>query len=213
MTLQKTLAAGKWTITLATMMTISGCGAFKTKNKGEKAKENDKALTGEWKDGCIKGDWLGLTHEQADYKFSALGDFDHKTTLYRDDACKAADVTLAEHGTYASLGTSASVPNATDINFTVTKAEVTPQSDDAAKLLNDASYCGITAWQKGHAEDVVGKSCLGKDHAKGEVSFDVYRIDNDGRRLTLGKDSLFLGKSDAGSRPGKLDDSRIFDKQ
>ena len=191
----------------------AGCGMFSTKNKGEKARENDNALTGQWRNGCSKLDWLGFAYHQETLKFSAIGDCDRVTTLFSDSSCTNATATLSERGTYASLGASRVAAGAQDINFTVTQATVTADSDDAVSLLNNASYCGISTWQKNQAVDVMGKTCDGSNHPKGEVIFDVYRVDNDSKRLETGKGTLFVDKSDANSRPGKLDDAHPYLRQ
>ena len=201
---------------MATLLAIAtanaGCGMFSTKSKGEKGRENDSDLAGEWQGGCSKFDWFGFSYHKDAMKFSAVGDFDKVTTLFGDAGCAAPMGTLSEYGTYAALGSSSSVTDAQDINFTIVQAKVSADSDDAVKLLNAVSYCGISAWQKGQATDVLGKSCGGVNHPKGQVTFDVYRVDNGGKRLQIGKDSLFVDKSDVNSRPSKLDESRAFTK-
>ena len=199
-----------WIALIATA-TVTGCGAFKTKNHGQKAQETDNALSGVWNGTCTKADWLGISHQKAQLTFGALGDFDQTTTLYSDAGCTQPVAALTEHGTYASLGASKTAQNANDINFTTTAYSVTPKSDDAVKLMNGASYCGVNNWANGQATDVLGKTCLGQTYANGDVTFDVYHVDNN--QLTLGKSSLFLTKSSASTRPSQLDSSNVFTKQ
>ena len=89
---------------------------------------------------------------------------------------------------------------------------MTADTDDAATLLNNISYCGIQTWKKGEVNDVLGKTCVGATHAVGEVVFDLYRVDMDGKRLNTGKGSLFLNKTEAGARPETHDESHTYTK-
>ena len=191
----------------------AACGTSHTKNEGAKNLENAPELAGEWRTDCHKLDWLGFSYERQTLKFSLLGDFDRLTTVYTDASCATSSSSLSEHGTFSALGASQSTPNATDINFQIAAATVKPDSDDGAKALNALGYCGVTGWQSGGEVDVIGKTCLGRTHAKGEVIFDVYNIDQDGKRLKTGKASLLVDKSDANARPTKLDDSLPYAKQ
>jgi hypothetical protein len=205
--------ATKTLLGLSLVSVLSGCGAFGTKENGKKSQENNQKLTGEWKSNCSAFGWLGLTHKTDTLTFGALGDFDGATTAFVDDACSTPVTTLTQHGTYASLDASKSVEGATNINFTITSAAITAQSDDAAKMLNAASYCGITAWANGKAIDVMDKPCLGATHPSGEVLFDIYELSNGDDLLNFGKGSLFLDQDDANSRPTTLDESRAFIRQ
>lgn len=199
--------------TLTIGVVLSACGAFGTKEKGRKAKETDTSLAGEWRGTCNKLDWLGLTSNRQVLTFSAVGDFDRVTTVYSDNACNLSGATVTERGTVATLGKSNFVADAKDINFTVSTATIAPANDDSAKSLNTVSYCGRTDWQKDVTVDVLGKECLGKNHAKGEVNFDIYRLDGDKKLLTFGKGSIWLDKSDASTRPTELDETKVFEKQ
>jgi len=190
----------------------SACGAFSTKNKGQKTQENDRQLAGQWQDSCTKKDWLGFTYQRQTFQFSAIGDFDRTTTLYSDEGCATALSTLLEHGTYASLGESAAAPGARDINLTITEASLKPQTDDGAKLLNDVSYCDVTTWERDKDVSVLGKNCAGTTHPSGEVVFDLYRIENEGKHLVTGKGSLWVDKSEASSRPESLDLEHVYIK-
>lgn len=190
-----------------------GCGAFGTKKKGQKVRENDNALTGTWQNSCTKMDWLGFSYNQVSFKFSVLGDFEKTTSLFDDESCSTRIGALSESGTYAALGDAASTPQAKDINLTISEAKITADSDQAVKLLNAAAYCGISEWQKGQASDVLNKDCIGFRHAKGKVVFDIYKVDQDNHRLAVGKSSLFLDKSGAESRPQNLDEINVFIKK
>jgi hypothetical protein len=105
------------------------------------------------------------------------------------------------------------VNNAHDINFTITGASLTPLSDDGAAALNKSNYCNTNDWKKDHAVDLLGRDCIGANHPKGEVVFDIYKLDQDGKRLMTGKSSLFLDKSDAQARPEALDGANAFNKR
>jgi hypothetical protein len=197
----------------ALLILASGCGILQTKNKGQKSRENDSALSGKWENACSKLDWLGFSYHRTSLSFSSLGDFDKTTNLYSDDNCTAATATLTEHGTYSSLGDAQAGSGSQNINYTISEASVTAVSDSAVRLFNAVSYCGISSWQVGQATDVLDKPCAGAQHAKGAVIFDIYKVDNNGDRLTTGKGSFFLDKSDASSRPSKLDEVYVFTKK
>lgn len=192
---------------------MANCGRSSTKSKGEKLRQNDFSLSGTWSSECGKSDWLGLTHEKTTFKFSPLGDYDKITTLYSDAECKQGASKLVERGTYASLGKTANVPEATDINFTLVAADMTALSDQSVKLMNTASYCEKSDWKVGESADVLGKKCLGISLAGGKVIFDIYRFSKDKKQLTFGRDQIFLDKSDAQSRPDRLNGERIFNKE
>jgi hypothetical protein len=198
---------------LAFGVVVAGCGAFSTKKKGQKARENDNALTGTWQNSCTKMDWLGFTYNQVTFKFSVLGDFEKTTSLYDNESCTSAIGSLSESGTYAALGDAAATPQAKDINFTISEAKISADTDQAIKLLNTGAYCGISDWQKGQATDVLDKPCVGFQHTKGKVIFDIYKVDQDNKRLETGKGSIFLDKGDADARPKDLDETNVFVKK
>jgi hypothetical protein len=201
---------------LASVVTIvaisGGCGMFSTKNKGQKARENDSQLAGQWQAECAKKDWLGFSYQRQTFQFSVVGDFDRTTALFSDEGCVTALTTLIEHGTYASLGESSAVAGSREINLTITQASIKPHTDDGAKLLNDVGYCDITTWERDRSDDVLGKNCAGTTHPSGEVVFDIYSIEDGGKRLLTGKGSLWVDKSEANLRPTKLDDVRVYTK-
>lgn len=198
---------------LAFGVVAAGCGAFETKKKGQKARENDSSLNGTWQNSCTKMDWLGFTYYRVTYKFSALGDFDKTTSLFADASCAEAIGSLSESGTYAALGDAADTAQAKDINFTISEAKISADTDQAVKLLNAAAYCGISDWQKGRATDVLDKPCVGFQHVKGKVIFDIYKVDQNDKRLETGKGSIFLDKGDVSSRPKSLDEANTFFKK
>ncbi len=192
---------------------LVSCGRSSTKSKGEKLRQNDFSLNGTWNNGCGKTDWLGLSHEKTTLKFSPLGDFDRMTTFYSDAECKQGTAKLVERGTYASLDKTANVPEARDINFTLVAADMSALSDDSVKLMNTASYCEKADWKVGTSTDVLGKKCLGMNLSSGNVIFDIYHLDGSKKQLTFGRDQIFLDKSDAQSRPDKLNSERLFTKE
>lgn len=183
-----------------------------TDSKGEKAQQNDLRLMGSWESPCAKLDWLGFSHARSLYKFSAIFDFEKKISFFGGDDCASPIAELFEGGTYASLGASKSAPDADEINLTITAAALTPASAEVAARLSSLKYCGVTDWAEGTKTNILGRECLGLSHPNGEVVFDIYRVDQDGKRLTTGKTSVFLDASSASTRPTKLDESNTFRK-
>ena len=189
---------------------VAGCGVFSTKNKGKKETQNVIALAGEWRSECIKGDWFDFSQYKDDYKFSAIGDFDKSTTVFKDD-CKTAEITSTLRGTYDALGVTKDVPDAKDINFTVTEALISPRSDTATKILNSAEYCGISDWKTNQDVSVLDRDCVGWNFKKGTVIFDIYRLQD--KRLFFGKRMTFFSSETNDSRPAKLDEEHVLVKQ
>ena len=189
---------------------ITGCGVFSTKSKGKKETQTIIALSGEWRSECIKGDWFDFSQYIDIYKFSALGDFDKISTMYKDQ-CNTAELTTTLRGTYDALGATKDVPDAKDINFTVTEALVSPRSDIATETLNAVSYCGVSDWKTNKEFSVLDKDCTGMDFKKGTVVFDIYRLKDN--RLYLGKKMTFFSAETNDTRPAKLEEDRALVRQ
>ena len=181
---------------------------FKTEKSGKKLQENDRNLAGEWEGTCLQQDWLGYSFQRQVLRFSSIGDFDRSTALFTDELCQDAVGTLAEQGTYAVLGASKVVAGATDINLTISAANVRPQSVKSVEDFNERQYCGFNDWQQNQVRDVLGRECDGVSHANGEVVFDIYRIDNS--TLLTGKGSIFENLGEATGRPTALDPKKTF---
>ncbi len=191
----------------------SGCGVFSSEKSGKKLEENDRKLAGEWQGACTKQDWFGFAYQQQTLRFSSVGDFDRATAMYSDQQCREAVGTLEEHGTYAALGESKTAKGAHDINFTISSATVRPQSTSAAGEFNSKQYCGFDNWQRDQPKDVLGRECAGVKHPNGEVVYDIYRLENEDKRLLTGKGSIFFCADDAASRPTKLNDEQTYTRK
>jgi hypothetical protein len=196
-------------VLLATTPLVTNCGAFKTKSKGEKARQTNMHLAGTWTTDCTKLDWLGLTSERETLKFSALGDFDRTSTLYTDGTCGSAGVELTVRGTFDTLGPDSKLAGSDDINFTVVAAAATPRSDLGTAALNVDNYCDNSTWSTDATVDILDRDCAGS-WRKGSVVFDVYRLENDNKNLRFGRHSFFQDKTDAASRPTALDDEHAL---
>jgi hypothetical protein len=201
-----------WTVGAAALATSCGSVGDDDKKSGKKIEETDTDLAGEWENSCTKADLFGINYNKTEVKFSPVGDFERETTLYSDEGCATPVGKMKETGTYAALGSSATVDGARDLNLTVSGAKLTAITQDAADKLNTARYCGVTNWTAGQEVDVLGKECLGLTRNNGDVVFDIYRVDQDNKRLTLGKPSLFFDKQRADARPEKLDDTNTYSK-
>lgn len=201
----KTLALG------ASFVMVAACGAFDTKDSGRKADEVDSELNGTWSSACLDTSFVGLTQSRETFAFSGLADFD-KTTEIFTDACNTQAASLLVTGTYAKTGDADVVDGAKNINFTITGAALTPKTDDTARLLNRASYCGVTDWARDQEVDILGKDCAGESYANGDVVFDIYKVGDE--ELRFGQSGLiFFDGSNASDRPRELSDERIFSKQ
>ena len=188
----------------------TGCGALKTSKKNQKADQTVMELSGQWESTCQKQGWFDFTQALESYTFSALGDFETKTTAYRDD-CKNADHVVEIGGTYDSLGNAVDTPNAKSINFTVSSASMTPKSDVAVKMLNALKYCAVADWAVDKKVDILNKDCVGINYKTGQVIFDIYRLNSN--QLQLGRKMFPFAGEAAATRPGKIDESRIFTKK
>lgn len=189
---------------------VGACGRFATKEKARKIKQTDMQLAGQWSDGCVAHDWLGLTRSGETLTMSGVGDFDRKRTLFSDEQCTKSEVEFLVRGTFDTLGKDRTVEGAKDINFTVVFAQVTPRSDAVVKTLNAMAYCGVSDWQVAQAVDILGRDCLGQRWDNGTVDFDIYRLENDKKRLLLGKKGMFFESREASSRPTEMDEQKPY---
>ena len=82
---------------------VAGCGMLKTSKKNQKADQITMALSGEWNSACQKQGWLGFTQLTEAYTFSALGDFEKRSAVFRHD-CATPDLVVETGGTYDDLG-------------------------------------------------------------------------------------------------------------
>jgi hypothetical protein len=192
------------------LSSVTSCGS-KSDDKGSPSGPANPALIGKWMNGCTERTWfaIGASEEQI-RNFSAAGEYEHDSTIYSDGECKAPDVRVFQQGTFTDLGSSANVTNAHEINFTVTGKTLTPRSDSAVENLNKISYCGISSWKKDEPSDVLGRNCLGETAAKGDVNFDIYRLDAATKQLVFGRGTFLLDKGDDDSRPSELDEKHVF---
>ena len=189
---------------------VAGCGMLKTSKKNQKADQITMALSGEWNSACQKQGWLGFTQLTEAYTFSALGDFEKRSAVFRDN-CATPDLVVETGGTYDDLGAAVDPADAKNINFTVSQASMTPKSDAAVTMLNTMKYCAIEDWAVNKKSDILDKKCVGIGYKKGEVVFDIYR-QNDSQ-LVFGKKGFSLVGETASNRPNKLNELRTFTKK
>ncbi len=202
-------------VTLALSLLAAGCGGFSTEDDGAKVDENDFALTGTWKDGCIAKDALKTTHQTTVLTFSALGDFDRVTTLHNgSDVCFNPQIEITVRGTYDVVGKAENIQGGADnLNFTVHKATVTPKSADAVQILSALGYCGVKDGTVDQEIDIAGQECLGEKVETGQVLFDIYRIEGDDRTLLVGDTMNWFDNTDSVDRPTQLATDHPYTKQ
>jgi hypothetical protein len=187
---------------------VAGCGAFETKKKGGKADEIETELTGTWRQECIGVDFLEIANKKDAYTFSALGDFERKLELYSGDNCEDLQGTLRSSGTYSVVGDAEDVDDAQNLNFTVREMTLEPESDDLARALSAAKYCGVKDWSVDKEVSLVSRDCAGESVDEGEVVFDIYNVEDD--VLYLGNANKWFDKTDASDRPDELDTDHPF---
>ncbi len=210
MKLKDFLKAGA-AINLALAMTA--CGSMDTDEKGKKVEQNDVDLAGTWETDCYGGDFLGLSKSSAKVVFSAIGDFDRVSTLFSGDTCAEKALQLSVSGTYDVVGAAQGVEGGADnLNFTVSKATLTPFTDGAVTALNAANYCGVSNWSIGAAVEIAAKDCMGDTVTQGEVVLDIYRIEQE-KRLLLGDSLLWFDKNKPTERPTALALDHVFHKR
>lgn len=194
---------------------VVSCGVFKTEEKGKKAQQMDPEIADQWKSDCVPATVLNLTHTIKDYRFSAIGDFDKREHFYNDNQCSKEIFSYQITGTYSVVGDAKMGNNAKNINYTINKVTVTPVDDSAVNILNTANFCGSSDWQKGAEKDVTGKECLGLNIDKGNVVYDIYRINKDvnPKLLYLGS-NFYLGQDKSlTERPENLDEQTPLKEQ
>jgi hypothetical protein len=188
----------------------TGCGdSFKTTKKGKKAEQISMDLNGIWESSCHKNDWFDFSQSRERYTFGALGDFDLKMEISSDD-CQTIDQVMELYGTYDDLGASAAQPEAKNINFTLSKATITPKSEEAVKVLNRIEYCSIKEWAVDKKVDVTDKECAGTSYRKGDVILDLYRLEEN--RLYFGKRFFTTTPAPSSDRPTEVDKDRTFNR-
>lgn len=183
-------------------LTVS-CGAFQTKSKGQKFKQTDSALAERWKSDCVAGPLMELSHTMKDYRFSALGDYDRREYFYKDADCSTKLLTYQQTGVYQALGDQPAVDGAKQINYTMNAASFTPQTQEAADMLNATKFCGLDQWQAGQETDVTGRECAGLKFSKGDVIYGNYQVADD-HILYLGSNAMFTSGIRLNERPNSL---------
>lgn len=192
----------------AGLLTLSACGDLKDRLEGRKGtKEVKPELVGKWESSCKTLDILDLIEiggERQSMDFSLVpGSVEKKIQHFSDGDCKEPAFERIIDASYAIVGDAEGGEGKKNINLTVNKVELKPQSGGAVEKLNKVKACGINDWKDGEARDVTGKDCVGKKYEKGQVIFDVYK--KDGNNLYLGKSSFFLDGESAEDRPKDVD--------
>jgi hypothetical protein len=196
----------------AAILTAS-CGILDTDDKGKKAEENAPALAGTWETECVENSALELSRSKREYSFNAVGDFDKTESYYAADDCGNADVVYTVKGTYDDKGNSPDNQDVTMINFTINEALVTVNSDTAIDAMNAVKLCGISDWAVGKETDVTGKDCMGSKVNKGDVIFEVYKLEDDNSDLYFGQNFVFLTETNASERPTDVNRDVLFTRQ
>lgn len=195
---------------------LAGCGALdRDDDKGRKVDEIDNDLVGTWLSACEPQGPFGiieLVGEKHELVFGVVpGDVVKTVHRYQKPDCTEPLYRLDIGATYSAVGDSPDVDGADNINYTVHDAKLTPSSEAAAGVLNDAKMCGATDWQSGVAKEITGVDCLGKKFSEGQVIFDIY--DEEDGNLYVGKSSFFRDGDTSDSRPGALDREHPLVKQ
>ncbi len=196
---------------LTATILLSGCGAFETDKKGQKADQVDQGLTGRWSTSCLERGFIFTNYQRDELSFSAVGDFEKKAVQHVDSGCQTEALSKTVSGTYDELDAVDGIAGGKAINFTVRDVVITPHTDEATKNLNDSSTCGLTNWVIHKSTSVLGKNC-GETFQDGAVIFDVYKLDQD--TVWLGKSFLLFDDKDAPEdRPTTLEQDRPYRKQ
>jgi hypothetical protein len=191
---------------------MAGCMNTSTSATSQMMSEpapSSMSLSGDWETTCRKQDWFDLSQVMERYIFKGGNTFEQTVRVFKDD-CQETQITVKIAGKYDTLGAAKGEPYALNINFTVTSASLTAVSEDAVKMLNTLSYCGVKDWKTDKKIDLVDRGCTGLNYRSGEVIFDIYRRDGD--RLYFGRNLFYLARESAADRPANIDERRIFFK-
>ena len=197
------------------LVALMGCGA---KEKIEKALDIDADLLGQFRTKCTEVTVFdGLPNAIRKVNFTPTGGFKMTDYYYLDDACKDPVLLTEREGDYKAEGELKENKNIKKINFTTDHVYLTVKSQAAIDILSNSPFdiCGIKDWDNrlNKKIELTDKKCLGKKMPrKGDVNFDVYRVEDEGKKLYMGKAITFELRDDSDDRPRKVDRELVFTK-
>jgi hypothetical protein len=190
--------------------TMLGCGSKEAKKAGEQV-NTDPALWGVWESECQANTFLDITQTVRSTEFSALGAFSKSETFYwGQDCAQDKGMTVYAAGEYEVRGAVEGQDDLTKLNLTVEESTATLHTDDAVSWANDLELCDIDDWRKDETRNILKKDCL-LSLNKGDVIFDVYKVDDE--KLYFGNTITFLSENDADDRPSEVQTDVVYKKQ
>jgi len=202
-------------LVLATVSTLHlGCGAFddavgRGKKSSKKAREIVR-LSGQWEGPCKEVTVGDLFSVKEELDFTLAKGFTQTTVYHTDGSCKEEAAHHIVTGSYELINPRRDGVN--DIDYTVEKVEVKPDSGAAADILNTLDYCGKSNFKKGQAKDVTGDLCLSRQYKEGEKVYDLVEVNDD--KLFRGDAMIiFADKDRPEDRPTDLDKDNTFTRR
>lgn len=192
---------------------LVSCGLTEKDKKRAKSAKETIEVAGTWTTKCINRNFLVTSvYQREQLEFSIRNNFEKQIIRHDDEDCKDENFRTTIRGGYEVLGESDKAKHGKDINFTIRSIHITAFTPGMVTTLNDASYCGIDNWQADNERNVTGRDCVGLAVDRGDVLFDVYKIEDE--RLYLGK--TFLGFDEPvklNLRPNKFDESKVYKRK
>lgn len=198
------------TFVIPTVLILTGCGLGKGSDENIKNPDTPK-LVGSWESNCAEAAVLDLAQTKKELSFPSISEFAKTERFYADNTCNAPGLTERTVGTYTLEGKLEEDRSLEKINFHVNSSYLKPETDVVSTALNAANYCGVNDWKQGIEVEVTGKTCDGIASNKGDVIFDVYRLDDN--KLQLSKKFLFLTPNSGDDRPTEVSDELIYTKK
>lgn len=200
----------KHALAVTSVLALGGCGLSED-SKDNVTNPDLPDLVGTWQSNCAEAAVLDLAQTVKSLEFEGVSGYLKREAFFADGTCAQPGLEQITTGTYTLEGKLESDQSLEKINFNVDSVTLTPRSDQMVTTLETANFCGVTDWTKDIATDITGKECLGVSSDKGDVIFDVYRLQ--GNELRLSEKFLFLAPDSGDERPTSVSNELVYIKK
>lgn len=168
-------------------------------------------LDGTWLSNCYT-EQNETTYAKDSMTFDG-NNLDLLVTDFADSQCATQSFAAEVKATYQDGAHSITVPDATEVDETVTSIGLVFYAPNLIATLNEMKLCGYSDWAVGQMKDVTGKTCNNQEMPKqGDRSYDIYEILSD-KTLVTGMVTKDYDGSTPEKRPQALDMSKQYSKQ
>jgi hypothetical protein len=194
---------------VALLAGLTACGGMGHKAKSAKDRVSRQLdLVGTWDAGCGASNLVASSYAKLSYELGADSGFAYKERLFTDSACTKPEMTVTARGTYVVLEVK---PGGSPLDMTVKELVATPDTEAKAADLNKNVVCGVTSWQSGVEQSIVGTDCHFVNVPAGTTFREAYDV-RDGKLYLSAPDAL-KGPVDPAKRNLSVDLSVPFAKE